>query len=101
MNALERENAELHADIAHLRHCARLQDSATAAVLERAEKAEKRVAELERDAGRYRWLEDHKIDYSSRDDGMQWATMEWCVEVASMAPATFDEAIDNAARGTK
>jgi hypothetical protein len=37
--------AEAEASIAHLRHCARLQDSATAAVLERAEKAE---AELER-----------------------------------------------------
>ena len=32
--------AEAEASIAHLRHCARLQDSATAAVLERAERAE-------------------------------------------------------------
>ena len=37
--------AEAEASIAHLRHCARLQDSATAAVLERAERAE---AEVER-----------------------------------------------------
>jgi hypothetical protein len=37
--------AEAEASIKHLRHCARLQDSATAAVLERAERAE---AELER-----------------------------------------------------
>jgi hypothetical protein len=32
--------AEAEASIKHLRHCARLQDSATAAVLERAERAE-------------------------------------------------------------
>lgn len=58
VRTLERENAELHADIAHLRHCAKLQDSATAAVMERAEKAEAELAALREDAKRYRWLRD-------------------------------------------
>lgn len=81
---LEWENAELTAElaeyertVAHMRDGARLQDSATAAVMERAEKAEAevqeqcrllamgseresrlmaRVAELERDAGRWNQL---------------------------------------------
>jgi hypothetical protein len=38
--------AESEASIAHLRHCARLQDSATAAVMEQAEKAEAELAAL-------------------------------------------------------
>jgi multidrug resistance efflux pump len=53
--------AEAEASIAHLRHCARLQDSATAAVLERAEKAEVELAALREDAERYRWLRDGEI----------------------------------------
>lgn len=58
---LERENAELHAEASRLTENQRLQDSATAAVLERTEKAEARVAELERDAARYRWLRDESL----------------------------------------
>jgi multidrug resistance efflux pump len=52
---------EAEASIAHLRHCARLQDSATAAVLERAERAEAELAALREDAERYRWLRDGEI----------------------------------------
>ena len=33
-----------------------------------------------------------KIEYS-KIDGMAWATMNWCVEVWSLAPATLDGAI--------
>lgn len=55
---LERENAALQAEVSRLTENQRLQDSATAAVMERAEKLTARVAELERDAGRYRWLRD-------------------------------------------
>ena len=51
--------AEAEASIKHLRHCARLQDSATAAVLERAERAEAELAALREDAERYRWLRDN------------------------------------------
>ena len=55
--ALKAELAEYERTVAHMRDGARLQDSATAAVLERAEKAEARVAELERDA---QWAREFK-----------------------------------------
>jgi DNA repair ATPase RecN len=61
--AAKAELAEAEASIAHLRHCARLQDSATAAVMERAEKAEAELAALREDATRYRWLrEQNEVD---------------------------------------
>ena len=63
--------AEAEASIKHLRHCARLQDSATAAVLERAERAE---AELREDAERYRWLRDNinRLPYDDYGMGPQF-----------------------------
>lgn len=50
--------AALQAEVTRLTENQRLQDSATAAVMERSEKLTARVAELERDAERYRWLRD-------------------------------------------
>lgn len=35
-----------------------------------------------------------RIEYAKGTDGMAWATMQWCVEVWSLAPATLDDAID-------
>jgi hypothetical protein len=52
------------------------------------------VAGLLADAERYRWLRDQKIYYGDGDDGMTWAGMDWCVEVASIAPPSLDAAID-------
>lgn len=56
-----------------------------------------RIAELERDAARYRWLRDYRINYGDFSlDNMCWAQMDWCVEVASLAPPSLDAAIDAA-----
>ena len=54
--------------------------------------------DAEQDARRYRLLLQF-IRYEAEPDGFQWATMEWCVEVASLAPATLQEAIDAAIDG--
>jgi hypothetical protein len=35
-----------------------------------------------------------RIEYTKGDDGMAWASMNWCVEVWSLAPATLDDAIE-------
>jgi len=52
------ELAEYAKTVAHMRDGARLQDSATAAVMERAEKAEAELAACREDAERYRWLRE-------------------------------------------
>lgn len=52
-----------------------------------------KIQELEPDAQRYRAIKE-KIEYSCRDDGMRWASLDWCVEVNSLSPETLDEAID-------
>jgi len=51
------------------------------------------LKELVRDALRYREIKQ-KIDYSEGLDGMTWASLNWCVDVHSLSPATLDEAID-------
>jgi hypothetical protein len=60
--------AEAEASIKHLRHCARLQDSATDALREQLRlcnidqaNAEAENAALREDAERYRWLRDGEI----------------------------------------
>jgi DNA repair ATPase RecN len=55
--AARTELAEYAKTVAHMRDGARLQDSATAAVMERAEKAEAELAACREDADRYRWME--------------------------------------------
>ena len=45
------------------------------------------------DAMRYRAIKK-KIDYSEGDDGMTWATLDWCVDVHSLSPIDLDKAID-------
>lgn len=108
---LEREHAALTAEVSRLTENQRLQNSATAAVMERAEKAEAevkeqsrlhamgserevrlmaRVAELERDAGRYRWLREGCNDKGSKAS----------LIAANHYGFEWDAAID-AARGTE
>ena len=55
------ELAEYAKTVAHMRDGARLQDSATAAVLERAKRVEAELAACREDAERYRWLRDGEI----------------------------------------
>ena len=57
--------------------------------------AQQRIAELEPDAERYQYSREH-INYGPSDDGMCWATWDWCVGVSSLAPASLDAAIDAA-----
>jgi hypothetical protein len=59
--AAKAELAEYERTVAHMRGGARLQGSATAAVLERAMRAEAELAALREDAERYRWLRDGEI----------------------------------------
>jgi hypothetical protein len=103
--------AEAEASIAHLRHCARLQDSATAAVLGRAERAEIELAALREqlrlcnidqanaeaenaalreDAKRYRWLRDNinRLPYDDYGMGPQFPSGN-----------ELDAAIDNCKEG--
>jgi hypothetical protein len=68
--ALDKALAELaaaKAEISRLTENQRLQDSATAAVMERAEKVGAELAACREDAERYRWLRD----VASRDDWAQ------------------------------
>ena len=51
------------------------------------------VQRLVRDAMRYRAIKE-KIDYSEGNDGMTWATLDWCVDVHSLSPIDLDEAVD-------
>lgn len=53
---IKTQRDELRARLSENEYNQRLQDAATAAVLERAEKAEAKLAEAEKDAKRYRWL---------------------------------------------
>ena len=53
----------------------------------------KEQANILLDAMRYRAIKE-KIDYSEGDDGMTWATLDWCVDVHSLSPLDLDEAID-------
>ena len=55
---LTEELAAAKAEISRLTENQRLQDSATAAVMERAETAEAEIAALREDAERYRWLRE-------------------------------------------
>lgn len=48
---------------------------------------------LIKDAKRYRAIRE-KIEYEGSEDGMQWANLNWCVDVYSLAPSSLDEAID-------
>jgi len=56
LDILHKELAAAQAEISRLTENQRLQDSATAAVMERAEKAEAELAACREDAERYRWL---------------------------------------------
>lgn len=49
---------------------------------------------------RLEWLMS-KIDYCKGEDGMAWATLSWCVEAWSLAPATLEDAIDAELARTK
>jgi hypothetical protein len=84
--------AEAEASIAHLRHCARLQDSATAAVMERAERAEIELAACRKDAERYRWL---------RDNIMTLPYDDWGVGPQFPSGNELDNTIDNCKEGGK
>lgn len=53
------------------------------------------VAELIKDRKRLDWLVN-KIAYQPAANGMRWATLNWCVEVDSLSPATIHDAIDAA-----
>lgn len=53
------------------------------------------VAELIKDRERLDWLVN-KIAYQPAADGMRWATLNWCVEVDSLSPASIHDAIDAA-----
>jgi hypothetical protein len=44
---------------------------------------------------KYRYVIKH-VNYGPSDDGMTWASWDWCVDVASMAPESIDAAIDAA-----
>jgi len=68
----ERENAALTAEVSRLTENQRLQDSATAAVMERAEKSEARVAELERDVGRLDSADKNLPSGVRRQDVCMW-----------------------------
>ena len=91
---LERENAALTAEVSRLTENQRLQDSATAAVLERNEKLTARVAELERDAGRYRWLRDQ--NWTQRGLFVVSANNQDVVRLGTNCPSSelLDAAID-------
>lgn len=58
IKSLRQHVAELSGRISEMNMHQQLQDSTTAAVLERAEKAEAERDELREDAKRYRWLRD-------------------------------------------
>jgi len=57
LSAAKAELAEYAKTVAHMRDGARLQDSATAAVMERAERAEAELAACREDAERLDWCE--------------------------------------------
>ena len=96
--------AEAEASIAHLRHCARLQDSATAAVLERAEKAEAELAACREDAERYRWLRENTTyknfgTLSTPSGLVSPLSRRWYHDSTILTAHTLDDAIDAAKEG--
>ncbi len=116
--AMEYENAALQAEVSRLTENQLLQDSATAAVLERAEKAEAevkeqcrlhamgsereaklmaRVAELERDAGRYRFLRKGDVTFEAEDGP---CFVSYIPELGHDG-SNLDQSIDAAMRGTE
>ena len=56
--------------------------------------------DVARDAMLWRGIKT-RIIYDVHGDGMAWATMNWCVEVASMAPDSIEEAILSTTEGRK
>lgn len=89
---LERENAALTAELAE---SARLHAMGS----EREARLTARVAELERDAGRYRWLREQ--NWTQRGLFVVSANNQDVVRLGANCPSgeLLDEAIDNAARG--
>lgn len=79
IEAMRRQVAELSARIGEMNMHQQLQDSTTAAVLERAEKAEAERDALREDAERYRWLRKQK----------QWPDDDWLLD-----PIQLDAAVD-------
>jgi len=81
----------LTAQISRLTENQRLQDSATAAVMERAEKAEAELAAFREDAERYRWLRTPKLSRhmvmfwmseSARYVALNWTDLDFAIDAA-------------------
>ena len=85
------ELAEYAKTVAHMRDGARLQDSATAAVLERAKRAEAELEACREDAERYRYLRTPKVGHHQ--------VMFWMSEPARYVDLDWNEldaAVDRA-----
>jgi hypothetical protein len=89
---LQRISDELAAAKAELAACQKKADAVARAF----NALHEQLAACREDAERYRWLAGNKIDYATHGDGMAWATMNWCVEINSMAPQSLNGAIDEA-----